>query len=290
MNPLITASDAAEEILRNPAVRVLDCRATLGEPGAGLAAWADGHIQSAMHADLDTELSMPGAPTAGRHPLPDDAHFSRTMSRWGVTPETLLIAYDAGDGAYAARAWWLATRTGHARTRIIDGGLRAWQRAGLPMQIGHSPPSITPTNRVLAFDRSATIDADGLAELLADDAVVLLDARARERFLGEVEPIDPMAGHIPGAHNRPYANNLDDGIFKSPARLREEFEDLIGEFAASDVVHMCGSGVTACHNLLAMEVAGLHGSRLFAPSWSGWIANPDRPIAMGGDSQKTLAL
>ncbi len=290
MNPLITAANAAEAILRNPAVRVIDCRATLGEPGAGFAAWADGHIQNAIHADLETQLSMPGAPTAGRHPLPDDAHFSRTMSRWGVTPETLLIAYDAGDGAYAARAWWLATRAGHAHTQVIDGGLRAWQRAGLPMQTSQSPPAITPTDRVLAFDRSATIDADGLAALLARDAVVLLDARARERFLGEVEPIDAMAGHIPGAHSRPYANNLEDGLFKSPARLREEFEALIAGSTASDVVHMCGSGVTACHNLLAMDVAGLNGSRLFAPSWSGWIANPDRPIAMGGDSLKTHAL
>jgi len=290
VNPLIDVSEASELIRGGAAVRVLDCRATLGEPAAGLAAWTGGHIPTAIHADLETELSMPGPPTAGRHPLPDDAHFSRTMSRWGVTPETWLIAYDAGDSAYAARAWWLATRAGHVRTRVIGGGVRAWQRAGLSMQVGDSSSSITPTNRVLAFDRSATIDADALAALLENEAVVLLDARARERFLGEVEPIDSMAGHIPGAHNRPYARNLEDGLFKSPERLRDEFEALMPGVAASNVVHMCGSGVTACHNLLAMDLAGLIGSRLFAPSWSGWIADPDRPIAMGGDSQKTLAL
>lgn len=290
MNPLIDVAEASELIRSGAAVRVIDCRATLGEPGAGLTAWSSGHIPTAIHADLETDLSMPGPPTAGRHPLPDDASFSRTMSRWGVTSETWLIAYDAGDGAYAARAWWLATRAGHARTRVIDGGLRAWQQAGLSLEAGATTPKIAPADRSLAFDRSARLDADALAALLQADAVVLLDARARERFLGEVEPIDPMAGHIPGAHNRPFASNLEDGLFKSPARLRDEFEALMSGSAASSVVHMCGSGVTACHNLLAMDVAGLHGSRLFAPSWSGWIADPDRPIAMGGDSQKTLAL
>lgn len=290
MNPLITASDADALIRSGARVRVIDCRATLGEPAAGLAAWKGGRIPTAIHADLETELSMPAAPTAGRHPLPDNASFSRTMSQWGVTPDTWLIAYDAGDGAYAARSWWLATRAGHVRTRVIDGGLRAWQRAGLALEAGEPTSNVTPVDRALAFDRSAWLDADALAALLEADAVVLLDARARERFLGEVEPIDPMAGHIPRAHNRPFASNLEDGFFKSPAQLRVEFETLMSGSAASRVVHMCGSGVTACHNLLAMDVAGLLGSRLFAPSWSGWIADADRPIAMGGDSPKTLAL
>lgn len=290
MNILIDVAAAYALMQGKGPVRVVDCRAVLGDPGAGRAAWTSGHLPEALHADLDTELSMPGPATAGRHPLPDDAHLSATFSRWGLTPEHWLIAYDAGDGAYAARAWWLATRAGHSRAVVIDGGLRAWQHAGLSLALGGSAAPIAPRERVVALDRSAWIDADALSLLMQTHAATLLDARAAERFRGDVELIDAVAGHVPGAHNRPYVDNLENGVFKKPAELRREFQTKLAGAAPADVVHMCGSGVTACHNLLAMDLAGLTGSRLFAPSWSGWIADAERSIALGGDTPATPAL
>ncbi|MEO6066188.1 MAG: sulfurtransferase [Lysobacterales bacterium] len=290
MNILIGVA-AAQRLMESAApIRVIDCRAVLGDAAAGRRLWSEGHIPGALHADLESDLSMQGPATEGRHPLPDDARLSATFSRWGLTPEHWLVAYDAGDGAYAARAWWLATRAGHARALVVDGGLRAWECAGYPLASGDSTGPIVPVDSTLALDRAALIDADGLNRLLDTHAVILLDARAAERFRGDSEPIDAMAGHVPGAHNRPYADNLENGVFKQPETLREEFELLLKGAASADIVHMCGSGVTACHNLLAMDLAGLHGSRLFAPSWSGWSADPERPIAMGGDSPITPAL
>lgn len=290
MNILIDVSAARQLMAGNAPVRVIDCRATLGDAAAGRKSWLAGHLPGALHADLETELSMPGPATAGRHPLPDDTHLSATFSRWGLTPAHWLVAYDAGDGAYAARAWWLATRAGHARTLVIDGGLRAWQQAGLPLEPGDSPAPVAAVERVVALDRTALIDAGALSRLLEAHAALLIDARAAERFRGDVELIDAMAGHIPGAHNRPYADNLESGAFKRPEILRQEFEAMLLGIAPANVAHMCGSGVTACHNLLAMDVAGLAGSRLFAPSWSGWIADPARPVAWGGDTPMTPAL
>ncbi len=290
MNILVDVSGARRMMQDGALVRVIDCRAVLGSAGAGATAWMESRLPGALHADLELDLSMPGLPVDGRHPLPDDRHLSSLLSRWGLTPDHWLIAYDAGDGAYAARAWWLATRAGHARTLVIDGGLRAWMQAQLPLESGASGMRVDPIERSVRLDRSAIVDFQSLERLLESASGALLDARSAERYRGDVEPIDAVAGHVPGAHNRPYVENLTRGVFKSPDRLREEFEALLPGTAPADVVHMCGSGVTACHNLLAMDLAGLRGSRLFAPSWSGWIADASRPIAWGGDSPPTPAL
>lgn len=290
MNILLDIATASGWVAGSERVRIIDCRSVLGDATAGRNAFLAGHIPGALHADLDTDLSMPGPATAGRHPLPDAAHLSATFSRWGLTPEHWLIAYDAGDGAYAARAWWLATRAGHSRALLIDGGLRAWQLAGHPLDFGDPQAPMANVERIVSIDRSATVDADALTERLEAHSAILIDARGAGRFRGDVEPIDTMAGHIPGAHNRPYVDNLENGVFKSPEVLRKEFLAILAGAAPADVVHMCGSGVTACHNLLAMDLAGLNGSRLFAPSWSGWIADADRSIAWGGDTPVTPAL
>jgi len=190
-----------------------------------------------------------------------------------------VVAYDAGDGAFAARLWCLLRMLGHEAVAVLDGGFARWTALGLP--VDDARPGPVPAAYVAAFDASRLLDAEATARHLARGGL-LVDARAPERFRGEVEPIDPVAGHVPGAVNRPYAANLDSGRFKPPARLREEFEALPGWRGAGALVAMCGSGVTACHHLLALEHAGLHGAALFTGSWSGWISDPARPVATGG--------
>lgn len=255
---------------------IVDCRVDLADPARGERDYADGHIARAVFADLNRDLSDLSKIGLGRHPLPDEEAFSRVLCGWGWTPGRLLIAYDdAGGSLAAARLWWMLRLTGHREVAVLDGGLAAWRSSGLALT-----PQIEPNIRSdvdVRFDRSQIVETDDLQKVRED--ILLLDARAAPRFRGEVEPIDPVAGHVPGARNRPFSENLHAGHFKSPAILRDEFRLLLGNTAADHVVHMCGSGVTACHNLLAMEHAGLIGSRVYAPSWSGWIADRSRPTA-----------
>lgn len=270
---LIAPGDLAA---RDDAV-IVDCRFDLMNPTAGREAWQSGHIPGAWYADLDRDLASPRRPDSGRHPLPDADSFVRLLGSWGLSPGQLLVAYDDVGGAIAARLWWLLKCGGHHPVALLDGGLRAWEAAGLPLDQGQSQPAdaVYP----LATDGRATIVVAELQAGLAEGSLALMDARDPQRFAGGTEPIDPVAGHVPGALNRPFSLNLDaDGRFLDRQTLRKQFEDML-DGGPAQVVSMCGSGVTACHNLFAMELAGLPPASLYVDSWSGWITDPDRPVA-----------
>lgn len=267
--------------LHHPDWVVVDCRFNLADPQAGRRAYNEGHIPGARYAHLDEDLSGPVTPTSGRHPLPDPAKLAQTLGSWGISNITQVVAYDDAGGAMAARLWWLLRWLGHRACAVLDGGLPAWQGQDLPLSREIPTPHPTVFS-VLHEDALSWVDSDYLlADMVTGDSLVI-DARAPARYRGEQEPIDPVAGHIPGAVNLPQQANLDkEGRFIDPQALRERFVSVLGEQPASRVVHMCGSGVTACHNLLAMEAAGLAGSRLYAGSWSEWIRDPSRPVATG---------
>lgn len=269
--------------LDDPQLRLLDARAVLSDPAAGAAAHAASHLPGAVHADLDRDLSDHGVHGQGRHPLPEAAAFARRVGGWGIGPQHEVVVYDAGDGSMAAaRAWWLLRLLGHARVAVLDGGLAAWRQAGGAEEAGAGagyPP--LPPYPSHGFDDARIASADDVLQRLGEPPGWLLDARGAERFAGDAEPIDPVAGHVPGAVNRPFALNLRDGRLRPAAELRAGLEPLLHGRDAADTVLMCGSGVTACHLLLAMEHAGLPGARVYAGSWSGWIADPSRPVARG---------
>ncbi len=260
---------------------IVDCRFELSGPGKGEREFLQAHVPGAVYANLDRDLSDLSKKNLGRHPLPDEHTFSQTLSRWGWMPRRRIVAYDDNGGALAAaRLWWLLRICG-IEASVLDGGWRAWCNAGLQIEQGEARPR-EATHVEVHFNPAQIVLYDELERLRVQSAMLLLDARGAARYRGEVEPIDRKAGHVPGALNRPFNDNLEaDGRFKSPQRLHEEFAALLRERYPRDVVHMCGSGVTAAHNLLAMEAAGLHGSRLFAPSWSGWVSDPNRPVSTG---------
>ncbi|MCX7033739.1 MAG: sulfurtransferase [Arenimonas sp.] len=277
----IVPPGALAAALGQPGLVLVDCRHALADADAGERAWRQSHLPGAGHAHLDRDLSDHRKPRSlGRHPLPDADDFNRTLARLGVTPQSQVVAYDAGDGSMAAaRFWWLLRLMGHGRVAVLDGGVAAWQALGLPMEA--TAPVIVPGHYAGAFDPARIASTDDVAARLREPPGWLLDARAPERFRGEVEPLDPVAGHIPGALNRPLSANLQDGRMRSPEDLRAGFLALIGHRRPEEVVLSCGSGVTACHNLLAMAHAGLDGARLYAGSWSGWVSDPARPVARG---------
>jgi thiosulfate/3-mercaptopyruvate sulfurtransferase len=259
---------------------LLDCRHELSQPHWGDRVYAEAHIPGAVRAHLDRDLSGPITPATGRHPLPDAAKFAETLGRWGVAPDTQVVAYDQSNGAYAARAWWMLRWLGHKAVAVLDGGFAAWQAAALPVAL--DPGKRTPREFIARAAVRDTLTAAEVQQLLGRKAIKLVDARGADRFAGENETIDPVAGHVPGALNRPFARNIDArGRFLPPAELNRQWHELLGGSRAEEVVTMCGSGVTACHNLLALEVAGLAGARLYAGSWSEWIRDPTRPIARG---------
>jgi thiosulfate/3-mercaptopyruvate sulfurtransferase len=285
MNPSSPLIDAhsLQRLLSDAATRVvvIDNRFDLADPAAGERAYREAHLSGAHYLHLDRDLSGPKTGRNGRHPLPDRDAFAALIGRLGITPDTPVVAYDAQGGVYAARLWWMLRWLGHAAVAVLDGGLPAWVAAGGALTSAEPPPIDTKRPPYPRRDSLvAAIDADGLQRRLG--RLPLIDARAPERFRGEVEPLDAQAGHIPGAINRFYKDNLDtDGRFKHPEQLRAEFAPLLGGAAPGEAVHQCGSGVTACHNLLAMEQAGLAGSLLYAGSWSEWSADPSRPVARG---------
>lgn len=264
--------------LGRPDLVLIDCRFSLLDPSVGEQAWARAHIPGAAYAHLERDLSDMTRHGHGRHPWPDARTFSEKLRRWGVTPTSQVVAYDDGDGAMAARLWFLLRAMGHEKVAVLDGGLLRWTALGLPSST--ALPSPNPSFITAEFDQARLVSAEELDAHLAAGGV-LIDARAPERFSGETEPLDRVAGHVPGAINRPYAQNLEQGKFKTPMQLAAEFRELLAGREAKDVVVMCGSGVTACHNLLAMERAGLRGARLYADSWSGWINDTSRPVATG---------
>lgn len=276
---LIDAATLAAH-LDDPSWVVLDARFDLANPAKGETQYREGHIPGARYVHLDTHLSGEKTGQNGRHPLPTPEAATARFGALGIGPDTQVVVYDADMGMFAARAWWMLRWVGHQAVAVLDGGFAAWERAGLP--VSADAPSWTP----VAFGARVADDprvpaADVLAHL-GDASRVLVDARASDRFRGENETIDPVAGHIPGAVNRFFQLNLNaDKTFKAPAALREEWSAICGGTDASKVVMYCGSGVTACHNLLALEHAGLTGARIFPGSWSEWCANPDRPRATG---------
>ena len=263
---------------------VLDCRYSLLDPSAGELAYRTSHLPGAAYAHLERDLSDMTPPGDGRHPWPSAGQLANSLARWGIGPTSQVIAYDDGDGAIAARLWFLLRMLGHEKVAVLDGGWARWTALGLPAS--SSPATNAAQFRAqydpaqLAFDNVRLFNADDIEAHLRTGGM-LIDARAAPRFRGEEEPLDRVAGHVPGAINRPYSQNLVHGRFKSPMQLAEEFRALLGENSATDVVAMCGSGVTACHNLLAMERAGFKGAGLYTGSWSGWISDVSRPIATG---------
>ncbi len=273
--------DARATASAAPTLRVVDARFSLADPQSGAALYAQGHLPGALYADLNRDLSDPGRTGHGRHPLPDSDAFAARLGAWGIGPETEVVVYDAGDGSMAAaRLWWLLRLIGHAQVRVLDGGFAAWQAAGLPVTA--ALPQVTPLPPYPGqFDRRQIASVEEVQARLKHAPGWLIDARAGERFRGEVEPLDPVAGHVPGAVNRPFALNVHEGRLRPAEDLRAALQPLIGTHAPDEVVLMCGSGVTACHLLLAMEAAGLEGARIYADSWSGWVSDASRPVATG---------
>ncbi len=259
---------------------VVDCRFTLTDTEAGRRAYVAGHLPGARYAHLDEDLSAPKNGRNGRHPLPDPAVFAQTLGRWGIDAGKQVVLYDDSFGAMAVRLWWMLRWMGHDAVALMDGGLPKWQRENRPMTT--DIPVVTPTVFVPHARDDMRVDADAVLAASESGGKLLLDARPEMRFLGEMEPIDPVAGHVPGAVNVPFDDNLDlGGTFLPADELREMYEGLLAGRKPEDVIHMCGSGVTACHNLLAMEIAGLPGAKLYPGSWSEWIADPSHPIATG---------
>ncbi|QEK94268.1 sulfurtransferase [Achromobacter insolitus] len=278
---LISAADLAKR-LDAPDVRVFDVRHDLSNHAAGRQAYDAGHIPGARYLDHETELSAARTGKNGRHPLPSRAELAALMAAHGVTPQTLVVAYDGSGGMYAAHLWWMLRWMGHDQVAVLDGGWQAWTAAGLPTTTVPAAPVRAGQPVEPGPSLAAAVDARTVLENISRPAFTVIDARAANRYRGEVEPMDPVAGHIPGALNRPNGENLQpDGRFKPAEQLREEFASLLDGRDPAAVVHQCGSGITACHNLLSMEIAGLSGSRLYPGSWSEWCSDPSRPVAKG---------
>ncbi|HUA22722.1 MAG TPA: sulfurtransferase [Steroidobacteraceae bacterium] len=285
---LITPRQLAAR-LEDRDLAIIDCRFDLGRPAWGPEAYASARIPHALYAHLDHDLSGKVSASTGRHPLPAVDEMAERLGRWGIDAQVQVVAYDQGSGAYAARLWWLLRWLGHARAAVLDGGFAAWQEERLPLE---TAPVESPARRERPArhfephaDADMVVSTTQVEELiasrqLASAGVVLVDARSADRFAGRNETIDPVAGHIPGARNHPFTDNVDAaGRFLARSTLRERFANTLEGVAPDAAICMCGSGVTACHNLLAMEVAGLQGARLYAGSWSEWIRDPKHPIA-----------
>ena len=273
---LIDAHELQALLAAGPATVLLDCGFDLADPAAGGHAYGTGHLPGAQYAHLDRDLAGHKPGSNGRHPLPALSDFAARAGGWGVEPGTQVVCYDDQGGVYAARAWWLLRWLGHTDVAVLNGGRAAWVKAGGALQIDAPTVNARPPYPA-STPAMPTVDAAALQRQLG--VALLLDARAPERFRGDTEALDPVAGHIPGASNRFFKLNLAaDGHFKPAAQLREEFLQLGN---AADVVHQCGSGVTTCHNLLAMAHAGLQAGALYPGSWSEWCSDPARPVARG---------
>jgi thiosulfate/3-mercaptopyruvate sulfurtransferase len=278
---LISTDELARQ-LSDPALVLVDCRHNLSDVDAGQRAYGASHLPGARFMHMDRDLSGERTGGNGRHPLPDVAALSGSLSRAGIDASKQVVAYDQNNGMWASRLWWLLHWLGHDAAAVLDGGIDKWIAEGRPITADR--PSVQSARFVAMTPRPVISSADILRGLSnhSSNPLTIIDARAPERFRGDIEPLDPVAGHIPGAINRPYGANLTPQQTFTPAELlRAEFDAQLGGAPLSSVVHQCGSGVTACHNLLAMEVAGLLGSRLYPGSWSEWVADPARPVARG---------
>jgi thiosulfate/3-mercaptopyruvate sulfurtransferase len=274
---LVTTQELADH-LDDAQWVVFDTRHDLMDVEKGRKAYAEGHIPGAYFLHVDDDLAGRKTGKNGRHPLPDIHQFAARMNERGVTPDTQVVVYDDMGGNFAVRLWWMLRWLGHERAALLDGGYPMWVKERRPVSTDVPPPrkgTFFPRPRL-----GATVDTHFVERFREDPSVRLMDARAAERFAGLQEPIDPVAGHIPGAVNRFWQKNLQpDGRFKPAQALRDDFQAALGSASAEKAVHMCGSGVTACHNIFAMELAGLPGGRLYPGSWSEWCADPARPVA-----------
>jgi thiosulfate/3-mercaptopyruvate sulfurtransferase len=266
--------------LDDPAYVIVDCRAKLDDLDWGTREHLSAHVPGAVHVDLTHDLSGPKTGTNGRHPLPDPAALAQTFGRLGIASGMQVVAYDQENGMFASRLWWMLRWLGHDAVAVLDGGFKKWMAEGRPVQSGEVKPTVRTFEG--APRQEMTADVNGVASRLSAEGLRLVDARAPERFRGDTEPIDKVGGHIPGARNHFFQWNLnEDGLFRTPEDLRSKISASVGDVPADRIVCYCGSGVTACHNLLAFEHAGLKGARLYAGSWSEWSSDPSRPIEKG---------
>lgn len=269
-------------LIGTPDLLLVDCRHDLAKPPWGAAVYAQGHLPGAVFAALDRDLSSPIRPGTGRHPLPSAADFAHTLGRWGYTARTRIVAYDQGPGAYAARLWWMLRAIGHHAVQVLNGGLAAWVASG--GKLDAATPVRVP-REVAPREFAGVLTSAEVEKELAARRITLVDARGADRFAGQNEVIDPVPGHVPGAINHPFTNNLDAAQqFLPSAELSTRWATEMRLAHAAPLVAMCGSGVTACHNLLALELAGYGDARLYAGSYSEWIADPRRPVATGVES------
>lgn len=278
VSPLISVAALASRISR-PDLLIVDCRFDLFDTSRGRADYLAGHIPGAVYAHLDEQLSGPRSATTGRHPLPSPEAFARTLGSWGLAPDTLVVAYDLANGANASRLWWMLRARGHAQVQVLDGGITAWRAAG--QAVDTAVPVIHPST-VAPQAFTGVLDSQAIQLALSQGTIALVDARGADRFAGQNETLDPVAGHVPGALNHPFGGNLGpDGRFLDVEQLRDRWQPTLAAAGKRPVVAMCGSGVTACHNLLALDLMGQRDTQLYAGSFSEWITNPARPVATG---------
>lgn len=280
MSDLLIEAETLRRTLTDPNRLVLDVRYNLTDAQLGERVYREGHIPGAHFLDQNTELAGPLTGDNGRHPLPDAQKLAELLQRIGLQPQSNVVVYDARDGSVAARAWWLLRWLGHSRVVILNGGWEAWLEAGGAQETSvNTPRPLSSQKARVPVAAMPTKDTTEILTRAPDSTMTLIDARAPERYHGKTEPIDPVAGRIHGALNRYATDNVEtDGRFKSAAQLRAEFGALMGQSPASQVVHYCGSGIAACHNIFAMELAGLSGSALYPGSWSEWCSDPGRPV------------
>jgi len=276
----LISAEALATLLDEPRLRIFDCRFDLARPAAGREHYDEDHLPRAAYADLNRDLSAPVTARSGRHPLPPPGVVEARLRAWGVNSDSRVVAYDDGNGMYAARLWWMLRWLGHEDVAVLDGGMRRWRELGLPLV--RAVPETTTGNFVARLRAARAVDATTVLQATGDATVRILDARAPERYRGEVEPIDAVAGHVPGARNHAFALSLGaDGRFLPPEDLRSRLLASLDGVTADRAIAMCGSGVTACHLLLALEHAGLGGARLYPGSWSEWSSDPARPVRTG---------
>ena len=274
----IVSSDVLLQNLNNPNWVILDCRESLMDKAWGYNSYLEGHIPNASYCYLYDDFSSPITTTTGRHPLPKAEELAKKLGAWGIDENTQVVVYDDMSGAIAGRMWWQLKTFGHQNVAVLDGGLKYWLAQNKPI----TTEIVKPVHKqfTVDFNPDHLITVNQVSKNINENNFSLIDARATPRFLGEAEPIDPIAGHIPNALNRDFSLNLDDnGLFLSTTELKQQFQTIVNDAPNQQVVHMCGSGVTACHNMLAMELAGFSGSKLYLGSWSEWITDPSRPIA-----------
>lgn len=277
----LVSTEALAAHLDDPHWVIVDCRFSLADTGYGRRVYGEGHIPGAHYLHLDYDLSGPITPHTGRHPLPDPQVLSAKLQALGIGINRQVVVYDDSYGSMAVRLWWMLRWLGHPAVALLDGNFQTWAREKRPLS--KELPTVPQQGACPCLpERSAWVSVDEMEHIVAEKSHLLIDARNEMRFTGDIDPIDPVAGHIPGAINWVFEENLDiDGTYLPPEALRENYQALLKGRAPHEVIHVCGSGVTACHNLLAMEIAGLPGSRLYPGSWSEWIRDPQHPIATG---------